>query len=303
MNLKTLLLSCAFTSALLAQSHVVTTLPASCPEVGILYELTQSDTANGLYHCPAQGVPPVAGGGAGTPGPQGPAGPTGPTGATGATGPTGAQGPVGPQGQQGPTGATGPQGPAGGGGFGPAPPSIASSTWINQSSATAATAASGSVTVTDGASEEGPHLLCQPAPATPYTVTVPVRYLVQPITSKFPYVSFGFSDGTKIEDIEIFAGGGLTVGQWTAAVGGSFTSLYSPGALTGPIRALQVSDDGTTKNWYVSADDVGGGEAFTRIGSGEAHATFETPSKICWGVRTNGAAGINSMTLLGWSFN
>ncbi len=74
-----LLAVCAF-----AQPHVVTTLPATCPDVGAQYELTDSGAANGFYHCPVQGVPPVQGSGAGTPGPTGP---TGPAGADGAAGP------------------------------------------------------------------------------------------------------------------------------------------------------------------------------------------------------------------------
>ncbi len=268
-------------ASLFGQAHVVTTLPATCPEVGALYELTDSGASNGLYHCPAQGVAPVAG--SGTPGPQGPAGPQGATGA------------------QGPAGAAGPQGPAGPpGGFGPAPPSVASSTWMNQASAVAVTV-NGIENISDAASEEGLHMLCQPSPATPYTITVQLRYLIQEITNKYPFVAFGFSDATKLELLDIYnnSGSGLNPGQylsldqWNSATSQSGTLVAVP--LLGAIVGLQVSDDGTNKTWYYSADGV----VFTPLAS-EAHATFLTPSRVCWGLRTNAAAQRVSNTLLAW---
>ncbi len=260
------------------QTTVVTTLPATCPSVGILYELTDSGSANGLYHCPVQGSAPVAG--AGTPGPAGP---------------TGATGPAGP---------TGPQGPPGTGSGGPLPPSVASSTWINQASAIATTV-NGVENISDAISEEGLHLLCQPAPATPYTITVQIRYLMQEITNKYPFVAFGFSDGTKIEPINVYnnAGTGLTAGQyldveqWTNATT-SGSALAAPIPMLGPIVALQVTDDGTSKVWFYSGDGV----IFTTLAT-EARTTFLTATKVCWGLRTNAAAQKVSNTLLAWAQN
>ncbi len=313
-----------FGSLVFSQTNVVTMLPTVCPTIGILYELTDSGSANGLYNCPVQGAAPVAGNG--SVGPQGPAGPAGAQGATGpngangndgaagpigATGPQGAVGPTGPQGPtgangndgpQGVAGAIGPQGPAGN--YGPLPPSVASSTWMNQASATTATI-NGFISMSDVVNEEGIHVLCQPAPATPYTISVQIRYLMQEISNKYPFISFGFSNGTKLELIDIYnnSGSGLNPGQYinldqwntTSSQGATLSSL----SIFGPIKSLQVSDDGTNKTWYYSADDTSS-PIFTLLGT-EARTTFLTATNICWGIRTNAAAQKVSETLLAWT--
>lgn len=194
--------------------------------------------------------------------------------------------------------------------LGTPPPSVASSTWVNQATASATTT-NGIINISDSANEEGLHMLCQAAPSTPYTITIQLRYLLGEVTSKYPYVAFGFSNGTsastsKFEVLAISnnAGAGLTMGQyigvdqWTNSTTYLNSTLLSALAMQGRISALQVSDDGTTnKTWQYSADGV----IFTTAAT-EARTTFLTASEVCWGVRTNASATtqLTSNTLLSW---
>lgn len=286
----------------------VSTLPSTCTKAGKVYELVSGDSSAGFYHCPVAGQPPVVGAGTGSQGPAGPIGPAGPQGPLGPQGlqgiqGIGSQGPIGPQGPQ---GITGPQGPSGTSN-GPLPPSVASSTWINQGNSIVTTV-NGVINISDSTNEEGMHLLCQPAPATPYTISITLRYLMFEVSGKYPAIVFGFSNGTtlasKAETLSIYnnAGSGLNPGQyigvdqWTSATVFS-SSLLSPIFLAGRIEALQVANDGVNKTWYYSAD----GNIFT-LAASEAGTTFLTPSNICWGIRTNSSALQRvSNTLLAWS--
>ena len=190
--------------------------------------------------------------------------------------------------------------------LGVVPPTVASLTWVNQASATTTTV-NGVTNMIDSANEEGLHLLCQTAPATPYTITIQMNWGYQPVQAKFPYpavLAFRDSVSGKLESIEIVGAGATNpdnvayeVDQWTNATTFSAALLAAVFFRANNIAGFQVSDDGTTnKTWAISID----GSIYRTVAT-EARTTFLTANQVCWGVRSNAsAAQFEQMTLTGW---
>lgn len=138
---------------------------------------------------------------------------------------------------------------------------------------------------------------CASAPATPFTVTVPVSYAFQDGAAQFGWL--GFSDATKYEGVIVGSGvfGTLSsdnVEQWntTTSRSGSVGTSRVYGSM--PVKAFRVTDDGANKIFYTSADGI---NFTTRLT--ETRTTFLTATQYCIGIRTVTGGSVVNFSALG----
>lgn len=153
----------------------------------------------------------------------------------------------------------------------------------------------GVMNLTDQANESGLHGYCANEPATPTVITIPIRSFSIPGVSNNPYVLVAFGDGTKFETIHVNVAEGTSTNvdigsqQWSNSTTFSGNIVADVPILgQSSIMGFQLSDDGTTKKWFYTID----GTVYIQFAS-EPRATFLTPTKYCFGLRT--ASVVNSV--------
>jgi hypothetical protein len=186
---------------------------------------------------------------------------------------------------------TGDSGPSSGGVDGD-PPLVADFSWFNQGSATATDSSAG-LYLRNVENDNELHGLVKSVPATPWTITVGMRFSQAPPTSsKYPYCGMVISDGTKyiVHGFLGNSGAGLTrsvyvfTESWNTAttLNGTVKAALDIGGSSAPGLGLRITDDGTDRKYYWSFD----GTNFELFHT-ETRTTFLTASQAGLVVRTN----------------
>jgi hypothetical protein len=144
-------------------------------------------------------------------------------------------------------------------------------------------------------------------PATPYTVTIMLMVNFS-MGGSVGQVGLHLYDsvGGKIANITVVTGtqsnGGINSQKFDNLNPGTFNSNYSNinymSQPISPFLGLQITDDGTTRNFNYSVD---GGNNWQNLTS-HAHNNFVTPDKIAWGgYNSTGQSGyIYLISATGW---
>ena len=239
-------------------------------------------------------------------------GTTGPTGPGGATGPTGPS-VTGPTGPGGPTGPTGPTGSAGSsGGVYPftnfTAPSSSGFGWVNQGSASVTIQNGVLVMSATGTGADNLRFYKETLPSTPWTVIA--AFVKRPNFFMYPTTpaaepggwddGIGISDGTKFLFFGISDNNTyntltnlptLNLDEYTNSTTFSGTRLFNMSVYGWPpIWWLKITDDGTTRKYYVSVDPTNAG--WQQIYQ-HAHTGYLTPTQVgylmdVWDAHANG---------------
>jgi len=171
-------------------------------------------------------------------------------------------------------------------------------TAVNLSTSTT-TNIGGVINMQDSESNTQFHGYCIAAPATPYTIFVPITYTIQ--NASFPSLTLGFSDGTKFENIRVtnISGGIQVTGDtWsTSTTGEGNLGSFLP-LIGGMVSGLSVTDNGTNKifKWYTDPHLSSPTTYLT-----ETRTTFLTATQWCIGITSNGnGASLVNATFLGY---
>jgi len=173
--------------------------------------------------------------------------------------------------------------------------------WVNQDSATE-TVTAGTVLMADNASNDGMHLRCRTAPATPYTITARLSIHGEHASAQSPIAAVAIRDSTggKLVSAAVYLtksnafSSPALYQKWTTA-----SSFSAEGGQIDSGRVaefLRVSDNGTTTVYSASWDGL---NFYTLLSEGRT--TFmAAPDQVCWGVRTESGALDMRATLISW---
>jgi len=184
-------------------------------------------------------------------------------------------------------------------------PSLGSFAWINQGTAAIDTLTTGyTMTAPVGASTNW-RLQTLAAPATPYTLTTVLR--MSALMANFHQVAIGWrqsSDGKLVtfgpqcNTSTASYGMHLGVHKYTAAAG-SFSASYVsalPTRLSTAPFWLRISDDGTNRKCWISADGT-----HWQLVHTVGRTDYLTADQILWGVDVENATYEGLATLLSWA--
>ena len=126
-------------------------------------------------------------------------------------------------------------------------------TWINQSTATAADTAAGIAITSQTAAGGVLNALSKAAPATPYSFTALALYAGT--GANYNNVALGWYDGTKAVTVNLIPGSGMWVMAWASATSYT-TSLANLGGPAPYHMWLKIKNDGTNLSFLYSMDGV-----------------------------------------------
>lgn len=232
---------------------------------------------------------------------------------TNITGPAGPAGPAGQPGAAGPAGQTGAGQP-----LSTWPlyyfnkPNMSMFSWQNQGGATAVNTKDGVLLTAPASTTDNWRILTMTAPPTPYTITTAhiVNFGGVTANASFQYASLLFwaSASGKFQSFDTFKGNSGATGQaqlevtnWTnvttfSAVAQGFGNASNQCFFfLGPVIWQRITDDGTNRIFYTSADGVGWVQMYSTT-----RTTFITADTIGWGANAQNPTYNMTMTLLHW---
>ena len=182
-----------------------------------------------------------------------------------------------------------------------APPNAAAWTWVNQGTASVSDSAGGVFLNGPAASSINWRCLVKSAPGTPYTITAcflaviiggssESAGLVWRQSSDGKLVTFGFDKNSTSDQV-------IEVSKYTNPT--TFSAHYSPFPIIWSSAAqllwMRISDDGTNRKCFVSADGVNWIEVHS-VG----RTDFLTADQVGWAVNPRSSNFATAATLISW---